>query len=119
MGESIWIDFYTYCSRDMQAAFRDSVDYKTIALDNPLELLEDIEKLMHVPRKAVYPTLALLETISSLLTLRQQDKEGLIYLERFKSERNVVLGLFEKTLLDGQVEKMTCYTELDSRIHDD
>ena len=118
--EDNWVKAYglifeTYCSQDMQVAVRELIDYDTRTIDNPLELLTDVEKLMHVPRKAVYPTLALLETISSLLTLRQQKKEGLMsYLERFKSEKNVVLGLFGKTLLDGHVENMPAYADLNS-----
>ena len=122
--EENWVKAYglifeTYCSRDMQVAIRELVDYETRTLDNPLELLIDVEKLMHVPRKAVYPTLALLETISSLLTLQQQEKEGLMsYLERFKSERNVVLSLFGKKLLDGHVENMPQYAELQTTIAD-
>ena len=66
--EDNWVKAYslifeTYCSRDMQVALCDLIDYDTRTLDNQLELLIDIEKLMHVPRKAMYPTLALLETI--------------------------------------------------------
>ena len=100
---------------DMQVAVRELKDYDTRTIDNPLELLTDVEKLMHVPRKAVYPTLALLETISSLLSLRQESEEGLMsYLERFKSERNVVIGLFGKKLLDGHVENMPAYADLNS-----
>ena len=41
------------------------------------------------------------------------------YLERFKSERNVVLGLFGRKLLYGHVENMPSYKALDSTIHDD
>ena len=110
--EDNWVKAYglifeTYCSRDMQVAVRELVDYKTRTLDNLLELLIDVEKLMQVPQKALYPTLALLETISSLLTLQQQEKEGLMsYLERFKSKRNVVLSLFGKKLLNGHVKHM-------------
>ena len=72
--EDNWVKAYglifeSYCSRDMQIAVRELVDYETRTIDNPLELLIDVEKSMHVPRKAVYPELALLDTISSLLTL--------------------------------------------------
>ena len=81
--EDNWVKAYglifeSYCSRDMQIAVRELVDYETRTINNPLGLLIDVEKLMHVPRKAMYPRLALLETISSLLTLRQQKKEGLM-----------------------------------------
>ena len=41
------------------------------------------------------------------------------YLERFHSERNVVLGLFGKNLLDGHVENMPAYAALQTTIADD
>ena len=54
------------------------------------------------------------EKISSLLSSRQQDKEGLVsYPERFESEKNVVLGLFGNKLLDSHVENMLDYILLD------
>ena len=67
--------------------------------------MKEIERLTCVPRKANYPVLALVETLSGLLHLQQGGKEGLIsYLERFKSEQNVVLGLFGDKLLNTHVK---------------
>ena len=74
---------------------------------------------MHVPRKAEYPTVALIETLSNIMTIRQGDKEGLVsYLERFKSEVNVVVSLFGSGLLDGHVENTAAYRELQTDITD-
>ena len=116
--EDNWIKAYgliyaTYCSREMQTAIRESQNYESTILDNPLELLTEVEKLMHVPRKAVYPTLALIETISSLLSLRQGPNDTLMtYLEKFKSERNVVINLFGKRILDEHVENTKDYQDI-------
>ena len=97
----------------MQTAIRESQNYESTILDNPLELLTEVEKLMHVPRKAVYPTLALIETISSLLSLRQGPNDTLMtYLEKFKSERNVVINLFGKRILDEHVENTKDYQDI-------
>ena len=48
--EDNWVKAYglifeTYCSRDMQVAVRELIDYDTRTIDNPLELLTDVEKL--------------------------------------------------------------------------
>ena len=48
---------------------RELPNYETIVLDDPLELLIEVGKLIHVPRKAMYPILPLIETLSSLLSL--------------------------------------------------
>ena len=97
----------------MQIALKQLANYESEVLDNPLKLLEEIEKLMHVPRKAVYPTLALIETLSSLLSLRQGENDSLMgYLEKFKSEKNVVVSLFGKGLLDGHVENTQEYKDI-------
>ena len=75
--EDNWIKAYGliytyYCTREMQVALKELPNYETAVLDNPLELLIQIEKLMHEPRRAVYPTLALIETLSSLLHPRRE-----------------------------------------------
>ena len=70
---------------------------------------------MHVPRKAVYPTLVLIETLASLLNLRQGENDTLLtYLEKFKSEKNVVVSLFGNKLLDGHVENTDAYRNIPS-----
>ena len=63
--EDNWIKAYgliyrSYCSSQMQTALKKLPNYETEVLDDPLKLLKEVEKLMHVPRKAVYPTLALI-----------------------------------------------------------
>ena len=105
--------YRSYCSSQMQIALKELANYESEVLDNPLKLLEEIEKLMHVPRKVVYPTLALIETLSSLLSLRQGGNDSLMgYLEKFKSEKNVVVSLFGERLLDGHVENTQEYKDI-------
>ena len=68
---------------------------------------------MHVPMRAVYPVLTLSETFSSLMKTKQGNNESLIiYLERFKSEKNVMMSLFAQKLLDGFVEDSQEYQDL-------
>ena len=50
-----------YCSQDTQVTVKELPDNKSRIKENPLELLTKVEKIMHVPRKVVYPTLALFE----------------------------------------------------------
>ena len=69
-----WIKAYgliyrSYCTREMQIALKELSNFEVDVLDNPLQLLEEIERLMHVPRRAVYPTLALIETLNNLMSL--------------------------------------------------
>ena len=52
-SKDIWIKSYglifeTYFSRDMQVAVTGVIDYATNTIDNPLELLSGVEKVMHV-----------------------------------------------------------------------
>ena len=122
--EDNWVKAYgliydTYCSKEMQRTIMEVSDYDTRILDNPLELLKEVERLVHVPRRAEYPTIALIETLSNVMTIRQGDKEGLVsYLERFKSEINVVVSLFGSGLLDGHVENTVAYQDLGISITD-
>ena len=78
-----------------------------------MELIKEAEKLSHVPRKAAYPVLALVETLTGMLTLKQGEKEGLLhFLERFKSKKNVILALFGNQILDKHVEQTAAYRAL-------
>ena len=54
----------------MQNIIRELPMFGTQIRDNPLELLYIVEKLAHVPMKAVYPTLAIIETLNSLIILK-------------------------------------------------
>ena len=123
--EDNWIKAYgliygTYCSKEMQIAVKELPNYETSMLDNPLQLLTVVEKLLHVPRKAVYPMLALIETLSSLMSLRQGENDTLlIYLEKFKNEKNMVVSLFGSKMLDGHVKNTKAYLDItggDARI---
>ena len=89
---SLWSKAYaliweTYCSSELKVTIKEMSRFQTHIRDDPLELLRTVEHLMHVPMKAVYPTLTLIETLTSMVSVKQGDKEGLTtYLERFKSK---------------------------------
>ena len=97
----------------MQVALKEIPNYEAEMLDDPLYLLLKIEKSMHVPRKSIYPTLALIETLSNLLDLHQGENDSLLnYLERFKSENNVFVSLFGDRILDGYIENTKAYKDI-------
>ena len=97
----------------MQLAIKELPNYESEVLDDPLKLLEEVEKLMHVPRKAVYPVLTLIETLSNLMNCRQGENDTLTgYLEKFKSEKNVVVSLFGEGFLNGHVENTQDYKDI-------
>ena len=84
---SLWAKAYAlisdqYCTSELKVTIKEMSRCETQARDDPLYLLQTVEQLMHVPMKAIYPTLTLIETMSSVISLKQEDKEGLTtYLE--------------------------------------
>ena len=111
------IIFSQYCSSTMQLAIKEHPDFQSRIRDDPLELLIEIEKAMHVPMKLAYPVLTLIDTLSSSITIQQGDKEGILsYLKRFKAERNVVLSLFGNTILSGYVGNTVSYKAIDGTV---
>ena len=81
--------------------------------DDPLELVKILEHIMHITSRAVYLTLTLIETITSMVSIKQGEKEGLAtYLERFKSGKNLTMNLFGSSILDGYVENMATYRDI-------
>ena len=59
-----------YCAKGMQLALKEIPNFETRIRYDPLVLLEEIEKLTHVSRKADYPLLALVETVIGWMTTR-------------------------------------------------
>ena len=78
--ENEWVKAYSliydnFCLRDMQVVLKELPEFDVRIRDNPLELLKEAEKLSHVPRKAAYPVLALVETLTGMLTLKQGERK--------------------------------------------
>ena len=94
----------------MQLAIKEMSTYETEISNNPPKLLPTVESLMCTPERAKYPWLMLVEVLSSFLKLKQGDNEELLdYLERFKSEMEVVTKLFGSKFLDGYTEARVDY----------
>ena len=89
----LWVKAYgliwdTGTSTELRRIIKEISGFSTSILDSPLELLRTIKQQMHVPSRAVYPILTLIESLSMVLSVKQGDKEGLIsYMERFKSKK--------------------------------
>ena len=60
----------SFLSRTVQENFalKELLDFETRVYDKQLDLLMKVENLMHTPMRAMYPTLTLVETLSSLVT---------------------------------------------------
>ena len=103
-----------YCSKEMRRVLEELPEFTTVIRDNPIELLKAIERQVHVPDRAVYPTLTIIEAMTSLLSVRQGEKESLLsYLERYKSEKNVMEVLVGKNFLSNFVKKSPEYQEVE------
>ena len=99
-----------YCSSELKVNIKDMSRFDTYIRDDPLCLLQNIEHLMHVPMKAVYLTLTLIEAMSRMISIKQGEREGLsTYLERFKSKKNFLTNLYGYLILDGYVERLDSY----------
>ena len=105
----------SYCSKEVQVALEEMSDFESRIKGDPLELLKEIETLMHVPQRAKYPPLTLVEVLYEFMRVKQGEKESLIdYLNRFKSEVEVVKRLFGKSLTNGYTENKDAYKNLAS-----
>ena len=115
---SLWTKAYgliweSYMSSELKRIIKEMSDYETVILDDPLKLLETIEQQVHVPSRAVYPTLTLIKSLNRLLAVKQGDKEGLTsYMERFKSKKNVFTNLFGDGILDGYCRNHADYKRI-------
>ena len=90
-----------YCSKEVHIALEEMSDFESRIKNNPLELLKETETLMHVPQRAKYPPLTLVEVLYEFMRVKQGGKESLIdYVNRFKSEVEVLKRLFGKGITD-------------------
>ena len=116
--DSLWIKAYAmiynqYCSTEVNISIQELPNFETEIREDPMKLLETVEHLTHVNMRAVYPVLTLIESLARMMKVKQGDNAGLVnYLERFKSERNVMRSLFESRLLDSFVENTLEYQNL-------
>ena len=76
-----------YCAKEVQHAVEEMSEFEVRIKNYPLELLKEVETLMHVPQRAKYPPLTLVEILSNFLKVKQGDNESLLdYLSRYTSE---------------------------------
>ena len=102
--------YYSYCSKEVQISLKEQSDFDSKVLNKPLVWMERIKMLVHMPEKAKYPFLTLIEVFASLLNFRQGEHEDLVsYLSRFKSERDVVQNLYGKEFLHGYIKRTDAY----------
>ena len=100
-----------YCTKGMQQRIETHPDYATRIEDNPIVLLEEIQKLMHETVRAQYNMLTFVEAIEAFVTIKQKDDEELLdYSKRFKQVRTTYKSYLGKTLFDHYVGTLPEYT---------
>ena len=113
-----WIKAYaliwgSYCSREMCMAIKEMPEFESVIRNDPLATLSRVEILMHTPERARYPSLNLIEVLLVWLNTKQGADEDLLdYLSRFRSERDVVMRLYDGRLIDGFVGRLPSFISL-------
>lgn len=89
--KSYGLIFSKCCSSELKISLQELSNFESQTREDLIQLLESVEHLMHVPMRALYPILRLTENLASMMKIKQGNNEGLLnYLERFKSEQNVM-----------------------------
>jgi hypothetical protein len=94
-----------YCTKTMKDRIESHPDYEALIKDNPIELLKAIRVLTHDTVRAQYPYVSLVESVSRLMNIRQNDDSLLDYAKRFKQSRDVMKTYIGSGLLDAFVER--------------
>jgi hypothetical protein len=104
--------FSTYCNKTMQNRVEEHPKFETTICDDPIELLNKIKVLMHIPIRAKHPFASLTEAISRMLNLKQSENEGLLdYVKRFKESRDIMRSHVGTGILDKFVKNTLEYRD--------
>jgi len=100
-----------YCMNGMHQRIETHPDYATRIEDDPIVLLEEIQKLMHETVRAQYNMLMFLEAITALVTIKQKDGEDLLdFVKRFKQIHTMYKSYLGTSLFNDYVEALPEYT---------
>ena len=93
--------YSTYCNRTLQNRIEEHLNFKTMILDDPIELLKVIQILIHYPVRAKYPYALLTEAVVRTLNIKQMGNENLIdYIKRLKQARDILPSHLGSKVLD-------------------
>ena len=99
----------------MNISIMEITDDEDKIINNPLVILENIQLLIHTPIGATCPMMSLVDVMSILVNLRQnENKDILYYLEMFKKERNIANIQLGKHSLDSFTKNTTEYIKLEN-----
>ena len=80
-----------YFSTELKISIQELPNFEIEIREDPVKLLETVEHVMYLPIRAFYSVLTLIESLASMMKVKQGDNENLVnYLERFDSEKNVM-----------------------------
>jgi hypothetical protein len=113
MSKAYGLVIKNYVGAALKQRIEAEQDFDTTIKDNVIELLKRIRELTHETDESRYPYLAIIETISRFVNLRQLDDEDLItYVKRFKAQKDIVKEQLGKNFLSDFVEWTQEYKDL-------
>lgn len=71
--KSFTLILWNYCTSEMKLSLRELPNFRIEVFNDQIHLLKNVEILMHLLRRVIYPTMMLEETISDLLNLSQME----------------------------------------------
>ena len=102
--------FDEYCTKGMQQRIETHPDFATRIDDDPIVLLQEIQKLMHETIRAQYSLLTIHDAIKALITIKQKDGEDLLdFVKRFKQMRSTYKSYLGMALFDSHAESLAEY----------
>ena len=101
------------CSMGVKNKLESRKDWNNVKTNNdPILLLKAIKEITQDYEDSKYPIASIHKALVTLLTLKQEDKEGLAsHTKRFKNAQDIVEAQHGKLPLDKYVEQMADYGE--------
>lgn len=98
-------------------AVRELPNFNSKIINQPLELLAQVESLIHVPIKSKYFPLTHIYVVCSVLPSKQGEKDDLInYMRGFKSGKGFLLGTICTKFLDWCTEISLEYENISTTV---
>lgn len=120
MEKSILLNISRILHNSNESLFERAAKFYKAVENDPLKVLDALQKLMHTPMQAIYPFMGRMEALARLLNIKQYEDEPLhAYGDRFKPERQIVLSLTRKEFLEEFIKNTDDYqgqTDNDERV---
>ena len=104
-----------FCTESMQTRLQQQVNFQDEIRNNPIELLKNIQILMHDPVRGRYPYATVTDAFKTLIFTRQNENEHILdYSKKFKENRDVLKSYIGDEMFHAFVEKTADYRASDT-----